>query len=227
MDVLIGVVRNSKAAWRNRSAPNLTAASVFPNAAMSSSTRLAASESSVRSVKRGSVAAAGSRSKPARVASTTKASKGTRTALLTAGADATIARCRRNVNRSSARVPTPAIQYCSVSVQTSNSLATSAGLSPCCSLERAANTTSALVIFPGSTSQGRTRSRRLQRRHRESTIQITRYPESAFSLRITRLPVSRGLGAEQREQRQAASWSSTQRASARRASYSLECTSST
>ena len=216
LDVLSGVLRNSKTAWRNSAAPSCAVASVPPSASMNSRSRPAATASSARSLARESTAPCDLSAGRWRKTSAVKAEN--RTSVATEAAVVAMARCRKSPYKSRNRAPTPTSQCCKLSWQTPTSLATAAGLSPRRSRHNASITTSTPVTFPGSTSHGRTLSRRPQRRQTASAIEQTLNASNACSLRDTRLPVRRGPRAEQREQQQASSRSSTFRGSARSSS---------
>ena len=218
--MLIGVLRNSRTAWRNSAAPSCVAASVPPIASMRFKSRQAGAASTKHRLERESAARCSAGTGRRRAASATKAAN--RTSVAAEAAEVRMARCRSSPNRSRERAPTPASQCCRLSLQNPRSLATTARLSPCRTLASATITTSTLVTLPGRTSYGRTLSRRLQRRQTASATEKTLNAGRPLSLRETRLPVRRGPGAEQREQRQARSCSSTALGSARSASYWLE-----
>lgn len=166
MDVHVGKARNSKTAWRNRSAPRRAVASGPPSRRISTSRRRRASRSSWWSVRRGSGVHRGAATSPTRSASATNALKRTSRADLGVVSRAKIARCRRRLARSKKRAASPCNQFRTVPRLSPKSRATSVIVAP--GRTHASQTSigsSTAAVLPGSTSQGSTRSQCPQARH--------------------------------------------------------------
>ena len=218
--------RNCRTASRNNAAPCSANRRGPPAATTNRTRRIAASRRSSETGRRTSVIAADIDVPNHRASSTETADQRCRSALCGASSGARLARCRYSRSRSSTRAPSPSTQSFTVRDTTRAAPAMLVHVAPSTSaLPTASRTTSTPVTFPGSASNGSTRSRCPQWRHRASATSSIRDSPRSSSRRSTRLPVSRRSLPPHAAHRHPASNSSPDASTT--AVYLLDSTSST
>jgi hypothetical protein len=183
--------RNSRTASRNTSAPRAANSQGPPAVATSPTRRRAASRRSSEADRRTSLVAGGI--VPVhRASSDATADQRWSNALCGASLGARRARCRYSRSRSSTRAPSPSIQVLMVRDTTRAAPAMLVSAAPSTkACPTASRITSTPVTFPGSASNGSTRSRCRQPRQRASATSSITDACRTSSRRSTRLPVSR------------------------------------
>ena len=183
--------RNSRTASRNTSAPRAANSQGPPAAATNPTRRRAASRRSSEADRR-TLVVAGDIVPAHRASSNATADQRWSNALCGASLGARRARCRYSRSRSSTRAPSPSIQILMVRDTTPAAWATLVTARPSTkACPTAPKITSTPVTFPGSASNGSTRSRCRQSRQRASATSSITDARRRSSRRSTRLPVSR------------------------------------